>query len=174
MNNEAKKIERFIRGYEDLKKKAPRIVGGLAVSHFKTNFRRQGFQDRGSIKPWKKRRSGADGRAVLTQSGRLKRSIRIERILGGTVVISAGKELKGDYAKTHNEGEDITPTPAMRRYFWAKYFASDKKDVFYKYMALAPVIRIPKRQFIGDSTDLKNDIEEELFSRITTLFNSIK
>ena len=80
----------------------PGMLGNDAVNFFLDNFKRQGWIGT-SIEPWRQRSSKAKrnkGRAILIQSGRLRRSIRITGITGGTVAI--GTDVP--YARAHNEG----------------------------------------------------------------------
>jgi phage gpG-like protein len=95
-----------------------------------------------------------------------------------------------NYAEFHNEGAEITVTAKMQSFFWAKYYeiagksqktkkgerrqsqgntpsnekiASDAQ--IWKNLALKKVgskLSIPKRQFIGESEELKNLLEDEL------------
>ncbi|MDW8348364.1 MAG: phage morphogenesis protein, partial [Bacteroidia bacterium] len=92
--------------------------------------------------------------------------------------VEIGSDL--DYAKPHNEGEEIAITPQMRKFFWAKYYEATKRikttkkgtvsqsksnlqissdAQFWKNMAVKQSpIKIPRRQFIGDSKRLRKVI----------------
>lgn len=133
---------------------------------FDRNFARQGF----FTEKWERRRSpSARGdRAILTDTGALRRSIR-SRISGNSITFSSDLP----YAAIHNEGGEITVTRRMKSYFWHRYYAAKgsivlRKDgslrrnkrnaqltedaAFWKAMALMRVgskIRMPRRQFIG-------------------------
>lgn len=134
---------------------------------FDSNFDRQSFFG----EAWQRRKSPikGDNRAILVNSGALRRSLRTKRIAGG-VSFDYDKE----YASIHNDGGNVKVTERMKRFFWAKYYETsgsfgrrrdgslrrDKRTIrlvteaeFWKLMALKPVgsaIKIPKRQFIGD------------------------
>jgi phage gpG-like protein len=90
-----------------LRRDIPQGTATLAVGWFRESFRKQGFTDTG-FKRWKKRKPNAKrnkGRAILTDTGRLKRSIRKERVtLRQTRIVS-----KLPYSARHNEGLDNMP-----------------------------------------------------------------
>lgn len=81
----------------------PVMLANEAVNFSKDNFRKQGFQA-DTLQPWKQRSSNAirnKGRAILTDSGRLKRSIRVISVSG----LSAKFGSTGvPYAAAHNYG----------------------------------------------------------------------
>lgn len=100
-------------------------IAGAAVEQFKGNFRAQGFVDN-VVEPWpevQRRIKGADGsfayagfrgkkytradrtRAILVQTGRLRRAIRRAQPKSNTIDIVADVP----YAETHNEGTDRVP-----------------------------------------------------------------
>lgn len=77
-------------------------IGNIAVNETKSNFKRQGFMDR-SVKHWKGRKKADPGRAILTKSGTLKRSIR--RISTSAKRVKIGSVGKASvYAGVHNAG----------------------------------------------------------------------
>jgi phage gpG-like protein len=90
-----------------IKKQVPEIAATLAVNWFKDSFRRQGFTDTG-FRKWQKRKPGAKrnrGRAILVDTGRLRRSIRKKKVTYRQTVIGTSVP----YAAFHNEG--IKPQP---------------------------------------------------------------
>lgn len=159
MNNESTKLEAFISSYQEIKRNASLAAGRIAVNYFKEHFRLQGFRDNNRLKPWKRRvfNDGAS-RSILVNTGRLRRDIRIGSRTTTRVVITAGKTLPGNYAVIHNEGGEIQITERMRRFFWAKFFESG--DERWKALALKKgSIKIPKRQFIGNSSGLATRLD---------------
>lgn len=149
------------------------VIGIEAVKHFKRNFEEEGFVDK-SVSKWAsrktKRSGGTNGQKVLNKSGELSESIDY-RVDGEGVVISTDKP----YAEIHNEGGEITVTPQMRKYFWAmhkeaKDGGDDDMADQYKGMALAKKIVIPKRQFIGESEVLNNNIIDKIVRDLTKIF----
>jgi phage gpG-like protein len=116
----------------------------------------------------------------MYKSGKLMRSIKKTRETMAQVIVEADSE----YADIHNSGGTITVTAQMKKYFWARYYESagkttitktgsqsrsrknvalNNKAAFFKRMALMPVgskIKIPKRQFMGDSQALMKNFDE--------------
>lgn len=161
-----------------------RKLGNEAVNFFTDNIT-QGITVRGI--PFKERvyeLKNRKGRSILIQTGNLRRSIEIKAIENNSVEIGSDLE----YTKTHNEGEEIEITPQMRKFFWAKYYEANKRikttkkkgvsqsktnlqtvgdAQFWKNMAVKQTsIKMPRRQFIGDSRRLRalltKMIEKEL------------
>lgn len=171
---------------EGLTRDIPVIVGKLAVDHFKENFHKQGFVNNGLKKwanvkrrdqssPWygfeytgQKRTSVAFTRSK--QTGKTQRSAKqkplnfsssatTRKVLsskrmelynsiryktsGGQVVISSDKP----YAQLHNEGGTI--------------------KVFGKHP-----VKIPQRQFMGESKELSDKFAEQINVYIHTIFNT--
>lgn len=150
----ADKIKEIQAKYKRLQRRLPRLVGQEAVNFFRGNFRLQGFKDGGRVRKWGRRKGGDKSkRAILTGSGRLRKSINVIR--AGQQTITVGS-MGVPYAQIHNEGGSMDVSIKQRKYFWAKYYETDND--MYKYMALATKIRISKRQFIGDSSDLDQAI----------------
>lgn len=171
---------------KELKKfweQVPTIAGAKAVAYFKESFRRQGWAENGSLKPWKKRAIAEKGRrrAILIKSGRLRRSIRIIKKTKDFVVV--GTDVP--YAQIHNEGGTISETvrvPAFRRKAHKvkghknrgrKIKAHRRKAAKVKSHSREINITLPRRQFIGQSPDVMKSVERELFRKIDTIFNNI-
>ncbi|TGE23629.1 hypothetical protein E5K02_20245 [Hymenobacter metallicola] len=115
--------------------KAPREVGQLAVREFVGNFKRQSFQDEaGAEHAWPSRKvrryrrksgkgssrlrltaAGRDdrGRALLVDSGKLRRSIRMEAVDKESVTVATDSE----YAQAHNEGHRYDNRTLPQRQF---------------------------------------------------------
>lgn len=130
----SEETERFIN--DD----APIVMGKVAVDFFTESFQDEGFTDT-SFEPWQevKRRqnpkvTGARAtRAILTgDTGDLGMSIEYKDASGGQVTVFSDKP----YAEAHNKG---TTTAGRKRN-----------------------VTIPKRQFIGDSAALDENVLEEL------------
>lgn len=105
------------------------------------------------------------------------------------------------YAPVHNWGGeiDVTVTDRMRRFAWAKFYKASGKEKsrhrakkrvkrrtkpkelnpqaqFWRNMALTKKkklhIRIPQRQFMGESEELNSRIREKVDQEITNILNS--
>jgi HK97 gp10 family phage protein len=118
---------KLLTDYQRMRKGLPRQVSIIAAKHFTDNFRRQGYLNNGTVIAWKPRKlqryskrgqksakssrlkltqgGKADrGRAILVQSGRLRRAIRPSSSGDYAVV-------KNDtpYAGYLNDGTDKMP-----------------------------------------------------------------
>ncbi|WP_281323753.1 phage virion morphogenesis protein [Flavobacterium sp. IMCC34518] len=136
------------------------------------NFERQGFLDT-SIQPWQERKNNTDsGRAILTQSGALRDSVKISSSSIQQVVASSDSK----YAKINNEGGlvNIPVTAKMRKFFWFKYKQTGEGK--YKGMALTKkthfTFTIPKRQFMGPSEAFNNLIDAKFKKMILQRFKN--
>lgn len=131
------------------------------ADEFDRNFSEGGFFG----KRWQRRADGADSH--LIETGKLRRSLR-GRVQGNSVVFVSSEP----YAALHNEGGRLVVTKKMRRYFWAKYYAAGKKGKQanrFKALALKKVgssIRIPQRQFVGDSPQVRACIESIIRAQV--------
>ena len=181
---------------EDLtRRRMPVIVGQMAVSHFKDNFRQGGFVDNGlhAWKPSKRlqgNKKGAASNYKTLTSGRNHLMSGIKYIPADSAVL-----IKNDvpYASIHNEGGQVninpTVTKKMRRFAWAKYYeALDglkvTKDTTipedaarWRGLALTKKTKLnisymmPKRQFIGDSKELTDKINAKWEQEIEKIIN---
>lgn len=166
----------------------PKKVGNAAVNHFRKNFRDGGWNDNG-LKKWKRTRREeiSSARAEYRYGPLLSRQDHLMKSIHFTpesrkVIVSTDVK----YAPYHNNGAEIRVTPKMRKFAWAKFFSGAKiakgdsakvrkqktakageEAEVWKRLALTKKsrLRIPKRRFMGHSTELdekvKNIVEEE-------------
>ena len=142
-----------LKDFKNLKSTMPKLIGNEAKNHFLEGFKRGGGQtDAGN---WKRRGGyGVDtGRALLVKSGNLRRSIHVSIATFRKIEIESGL----DYSQIHNEGGVIKISNKQRKYFWAMFYETE--DDFWKNMALAKQIVIPKREYMGKSKKLQRKIE---------------
>lgn len=179
-NKHADEFDGLVKGYKYIKLRMVQQVAGIALAHFKASFTNQGFTDNGLVK-WKGRIPGTPnnkGRAIETNRGILKRSLRIKKAtIDGAIV---GVDDAIPYAEIQNFGAQIPLTPQMRRFFWAMYFKNGggksknppEAALFYRNMALTKeaFITIPARKFIGDSVTLERNIYNYLISELNKFF----
>ncbi|MCF0067084.1 phage virion morphogenesis protein [Segatella copri] len=155
---------------------------------FDQNFERQAF----FTKAWARRRSPLrPGGHILVDTGALRKSISSRSDESSITFYS---DLP--YAAIHNEGGEIKVTARMKRYFWAKYneaqggfgrkkngeLRNNKKNrqlgteaEFWKAMALmkeGKVIKIPKRQFLGMSPEVEEDVRRIIEDNLTSYFEN--
>ena len=197
---DAKEIQkRIVRLKDDIEREVrdrlPRKVGIVAVNHFKQNFRDAGWRDDG-LHPWKttrrQREGGPDAKYTPLSSRRdhLMRSIQYSSQPGQVTVTNPVP-----YAAIHNNGGTLNTHPSvtkrMRRFAWAKVYAlagvkgkgklpKQLPTAAAKWRALALTkksklsitARIPQRQFIGPSAELKQNIQNTVENEIRNILNS--
>lgn len=151
-------LEKAMRLREYLQTKAGRIIGVLAVQHFKKSFRDEGFTDDVLVK-WTPSRRKAKGRGAyasrptLTQSGALADSIDYRTDLN-KVYVGTSKP----YARVHNEGLRITGLQIVR----AHSRRMGRKTVSVRAHKRNVNFKMPKRQFMGRSKVLTQKIVKKL------------
>lgn len=159
---------------EEVMKDLPKKAGEKALQFFLASFIKQGFTDTSFI-PWVKRKDDLTHK-LLNQSYALKNSGKIDKADFSEVNISFGEGL--NYAAIHNEGGTITVkvSAKMKRFFW--YMYKKTEDEKWKWMALTKketlTIKIPKRQFIGESETLMNNLDKMFIDRIKQYFKTLK
>ena len=176
---------------EDVKKVIGRILKDIRVElsdEFDRNFEREAFFS----EAWQRRKSPirGDGRAILTDTGQLRRSIR-SRTTENSITFFTDLP----YAEIHNDGGEIVVTERMKGYFWHKYYEAtgsfgrkkngqrrnDKRTVrlageaeFWKFMALkkaGSTIKIPRRRFLGTSPEVEQAVRDIIEENINEYFN---
>lgn len=159
---------------------APGMLGNIAVNFFLDRFRYQNWLG-ATTEPWQQRRRNKGrnaGRAILVQSGRLRRSIRITRIQGLTTYI--GSDVP--YARAHNEGfKGVVRVPAHTRNKYTKekvgsgkYSKSGKERMktVKKVSGSSNVMEywrrmnLPRRQFMGSSPVLAQQLSRKLMAEL--------
>jgi phage gpG-like protein len=159
---------------------APGMLGNTAVNFFLDRFRGQNWIG-STTEPWRKRKINnkqSQGRALLIKSGRLRRSIRITRISGLTVVI--GTDVP--YAKAHNEGfRGTVKVAAFTRHKYSKHSVgsgkfnksgSERMKTVQKFSGDIQVkahtrrVNLPRRQFMGYSPYLEKQLQRQLLNEL--------
>lgn len=181
-------------------RKLPILVGSMAKDHFQDNFRQGGFTNRG-LHQWdesKRQKSGskkasANYGPLLSRRNHLFNSVKY---IPGDSRVTVTNTVP--YAAIHNNGGTVSPTvtPKMRGFAWARYYETagiskkmkaggkarrqreenaSEDALRWKRMALTKKkklsIRIPKRQFIGQSEELENKIEQMIETNISNILN---
>lgn len=111
-------IKELERRFANVITRLPVIAGNEVVNFALDNFKKQGFQG-DTFEPWKKRKfptkwgiKTKGGRALLVQSGRLRRSIRITQL--SNAMVTVGSDVP--YAKVHNEGLRIGQIQSVKSF----------------------------------------------------------
>lgn len=160
-------IPDFEGAFKQLLNDLPRYVQVTAIDFFVDSFHKQGFTNE-NFESWDKRTQPdyRPGGAILTATGALRNSIHT--IEANTKNVTIGTYAA--YAKIHNDGGTITlpVTKKMKKFFWFMYQKTQNNK--WKWMALTKKqylkLKFPKRQFIGDSVVLMDDIEKWFFNQI--------
>ncbi|MBS1740714.1 MAG: phage virion morphogenesis protein [Bacteroidetes bacterium] len=162
----------------------PLTVGDLAVQFYKARFRAEGWYDASFVK-WQARSPNAKrnkGRAILTSTGRLRRSIRIAKLTQNIVTI--GTDVP--YARVHNEGFNGTVhVKAHTRGLYKKKKAGtgkltktgkERMKTVSELQRTTPVgqhnrkMHMPKRQYMGESQYLNRIITRKISTEVLKAF----
>lgn len=198
MSNE-QQMRQFFSEFAKLKKEVddlqkihmPKHAGRIAVNHFNENFEKGGFVNNGLHK-WKKSNRELHGGKSATSQYKTLHSSRNQLLQSirytpgeGRVVIATNEP----HAPIHNWGGTLNPTvtPKMRKFAWAKFFAAGGNNhspsggdggggseaQFWKRLALTKktklTIRMPQRQFLGESKELDNKLRAKLDEELEKL-----
>ena len=172
-----------------MRRKMPIRVGNMAKRHFQDNFRKSGFVD-GGLHPWPKtKRQLAGGTSAASQHKPLLSNrnhlFNAVRYVPGDYRVKIVNDVP--YAPIHNWGGETSPavTPKMRRFAWAMYYQAagkSKKGTKGRTAAEnAPSgalaltkkkrlrIKIPQRQFIGQSRELEERIRADVETQVESV-----
>lgn len=157
-------------------------VAEKAKGFFKGSFFKQGFTDQSFI-AWPQRKDDqtwGHTHKILTQSHFLRDSIIIAQATKDVVEIEAGRGVP--YAAIHNTGGiiKVRVTAKSRKFFWWVYLSLTKHYaeginppphiLKWKKMALTKkshlTIKMPQRQYIGDSMQLLKEIDQYIVNKI--------
>lgn len=155
------KFNRIVSEYIKFRDDLPKVLGQEAVNFAKDNFRKQGFQDAG-IDKWKPRSAGSPrnkGRAILVDTGRLKRSVAVLRITRSEAWIGSDTT----YARIHNEGGRIQATQNVRAHTRTnRTGASSRVRAHTRKID----ITMPRRRFIGSSIELRRRFQKTVREKL--------
>jgi phage gpG-like protein len=155
----------------------PRAIGVVALEFFDDSFRNQGFTNNILI-PWrgtrkKKNFFGARSSGILIGRGHLRRGTRMVSVTSDSVTL--GNSVA--YAEAHNKGVDTTvAVKAFTRRKTSNVFVYNtstrrKKKVrtdtgTVQVKAHSRHMRLPKRQFMGASARLNEEIKKVIIREI--------
>lgn len=183
-----------------MRRRMPVIAGRLAKDHFQDNFRRGGFVN-GGLHPWPEaRRLTSGGTDAASQHGTLlsgrNHLFNSIKYMPSDYRVKVVNELS--YAPLHNWGGTVHPTVTdkMRKWAWRQFYksaglrknsskktkseklkaaAANPQAQMWKRLALTRKkkldIRIPQRQFLGESEELTAKINERLEKEIRNILN---
>ena len=174
-----------------MRRELPIKVGRMAKDHYQDNFRKGGFVN-GGLQHWpqtKRQNSGSKSAAagygpLLSRRNHLFSSVKYTP---GDYCVRVANDV--EYAPLHNWGGETHPTvtPRMRKFAWAMYYKAVGKRKkgktrqgelppeggMWKGLALTRKkklkVKIPQRQFIGESTELNKQIRQTVEAEIRNI-----
>ncbi len=169
-------INRIAKEFGNYHRSLPTKVGAWAVEFYKESFRRQGYINK-NFERWNARKRGdkkRSGRAILTDTGTLRRSIRV--VYKGRDYVVIGSNMP--YAKIHNEGGTIHMPTRKRKIRFERskgrfrFAKKASKNVIAEAMTAskAYTVDMPKRQFMGESQFLERRIEMRITHDLERMF----
>ena len=185
--DELKEFDRVINNFKGVIPKIPRVAGVEALRFIADRFRAQNWVD-DTTKPWPSRKKGNQwgrkertGRALLVDTGRLRRSPRIELATLEKVIIATDVP----YAKAHNEGFRSTVTQQVKAHTRARtqlgivakrankrstritYGRVKTGEIMVKAHQRTIRMKLPQRRFMGRSAVMARRIERQIALIIT-------
>lgn len=182
-----------------MRRKMPIRVGNMAKRHFQDNFRKSGFVDGDLHPWPKTKRQLSGGTSAASQHKPLLSNrnhlLNAVRYIPGDYRVKIVNDVP--YAPVHNWGGETSPavTPKMRRFAWAMYYQATGKPKagtkgrksaekasngaltpdaqMWRALALTKKkrlrIKIPQRQFIGQSRELEERIHADVETQIESV-----
>lgn len=170
-----------IKGLDKIQRKAlelqkamtrriPVLIQNTAVRHFRDNFKQKGFVNNG-LKPWKPvarppgKKGAKPNTKILVQRALLLNSIRPGQVSWNKIEVVAGGS-HVPYARVHNEGGTIRGTFNVRQHTRRKKRGGES-DV--RPHTRTVNTTIPKRQFMGDSAELRVKAKAEILKVVAEI-----
>lgn len=185
-NNPISEINREVKRF--LKNDLPRIAGKMGEDEFRENFVRQGFRNNG-VTPWPevKRRKADSPWYGFQYKGERRTSLRIkkDRKTGKYVRSKKQRKLNFSLAATRRNilvgpGSNLMNSIKVREATPARVIIGSDLPysevhneggtikVFGK-----KTVKVPKRQFMGESRELMDELDKKLLERIDTIVDSV-
>lgn len=189
--NETIEVAQVIKAIESACTRLPDKIAATAVNFSKERFRAQNWVD-GNTEPWRPRKKSSrwgktkrnNGRKLLVDTGRLRRSIR--KIYADSEVVIIGTDV--EYAQVHNDGFSGTVIQDVKAHKRNRYGKKKEGKGIYSVKTRRERTRtvktiestgmvkahtrtihqnIPRRQFIGQSAILSQQIERIVVAEFT-------
>jgi phage gpG-like protein len=170
MAGKINKVPDFMKMAKILKKDLMDDAEIMGMDFIHANFEDEGFIDQ-SFEPWEEKKQD-DGYGLLRKTNALFNGINSE-IQNNTVVFTSDEP----YSAIHNEGGiiKVTVTDKMKKYFWYMFKVTGQER--WKWMALTNkeqmTIKMPKRQYMGDSVHFKAQLDAHAVNEILRRFKSL-
>lgn len=137
-------------------RKMVKEAGVIAIRFSKDRFVHKNWLDK-TRKPWQKRERHDRG-SLMIRTGRLKRSIR--KVREGAFYVVIGTDVP--YAQIHNEGGQIKKNVRVRAHRRRTKRGMVPVEAHQRKMNL----KMPKRQFLGDSAFLSKYISRHMMQEV--------
>lgn len=165
--SEMHNIPDFLAIAEQMKKDVRRYARVYCLQWFDDSFQKQGFTDV-AFTPWPKRNPDkSPGRAILIDTTFLRKSLDV--IGEKETQLEFGTHVP--YAGLHNNGERQRAIQNVRAYT-NKNFMGKGKRVQIKAHTRKRDIQYPKRQFIGESQQMMNNMDQWFFDNLLERFKN--
>lgn len=163
MAKENFKTPDFLAIAEKLKKDMRRHAKVYCLGWFDDSFQNQGFTD-ASFTAWEKRKNDKDsGRAILIDTTFLRRSLGVLDETPNTITFGTHVP----YASVHNNGERVRAIQYVRAHHRTRNEKRHQVQAHTRKMDT----KFPKRQFIGESKLMMENLSNWLIKQIDERFN---
>lgn len=185
-----KQFGELVKKAEKVLSKLPLIAANTGNNFFQGRFKEQAWADT-TTQPWKRRKKGSkrdSGRAILTDTGRGKRSIRVLQADWSQVAVGINDPTVAVYMGAHNAGFRGTVqvhgfTRIATRKVGTKVLKLKGRQrreriggrkvkiqgASHQVNAHSRKVNLPKRQFIGNSAVLNRQIEREFILQLKNI-----
>lgn len=185
-------FDQVIKKLEKAKSALPKVLANDTKKFFLASWEKQGWDD-GGVKAWAPRKYNKNkrsaGRAILVKSGALRRAVNAS--LKSATFDSIKFSVHLPYAQIHNEGGNIiqyvrphkrvsTRTVTIRGnsgFVNGKFVKGRAKKmqingVRHNVSGFSKKVKMPKRQYIGDSASLRKIQKEKIDSIIKNIWQA--
>lgn len=152
---------------------APTIISEEGLNFFLDSFKNEAWLGSGAMEKWPRRKDPTKwgkmkrpGRALLVDSGRLRRSVRIVRKSPMEIVWGSD----APYAQAHNEGMRLGIIQQVGEY--TRRTKTGKKAMVHAHTRRINQ-NIPKRQFMGNSAYLNKRLERMLAAEFNRTLKNV-
>lgn len=155
----------FIAIGEQLKNNTRRYAKVYCLNWFTDSFQKQGFTDV-SFEPWQKRKDPdrRQGGAILVDTTFLRNSLHV--LSENETDIEFGTHTA--YAGVHNNGERLRTIQNVRGFHRTRKGKREQVQPHFRKQDA----QFPKRQFIGHSTQMMNNLNDWIIEQIQTEFKN--
>lgn len=144
----------------------PQLVAETAVEHFQDALRQKQWDGK-PYAPYKNKSREPTRGTLMMRDLNLFHSIKPSMVTTERVVITAGGS-RAPYARRHNEGARIRDVRNVRPHHKSNFMGKGKRVQIRAYSYKVDYL-LPRRQFMGKSNSLLNDIQTRFKTNFKTL-----